>query len=73
VKDTGRRSEPFIGAAQDSYDVFPDIEAITRAVQRGVREALLSHKRLGQSICEWRDGRVAVILPEEIDVEEELT
>ncbi len=29
------------------------------------------HKRLGESIAVWRDGRVVIVPPEEIDVDEE--
>ncbi len=50
--------------------LFPDAEAMDRAVVRAVREALLRHKLLGQSIAVWQDGRVVEIPPEEIDVDE---
>ncbi len=35
-------------------------------MQRAVRDAVLRHKKLGESIAVWRDGRVVIIPPEEI-------
>jgi hypothetical protein len=43
-----------------------DRPRIVRAVQRAVREALLTHARAGNPVCEWRDGRVVWVTPEEI-------
>lgn len=40
-------------------------------MQEAVRKALLVHKRLGNPIAVWRDGRVVLVPPEEIDVPEE--
>ena len=39
---------------------------IDRAAREGVRQALLRHKRLGESIVVWRDGKVVEIAAEEI-------
>ena len=44
-------------------DFGKDVE---RALQRAVRHALLMHKRIGNPIAIWRDGRVVIIPPEEI-------
>lgn len=44
-----------------------DIEQILR---RAVRHALLMHKRLGNPIATWRNGKVVIVPPEEIQVEE---
>lgn len=44
-----------------------EVEAIFR---HAVRQAVLMHKRLGHSVAEWRDGRVVIIPPEQIPVEE---
>ena len=43
-----------------------DRAAVERALREGVRAALLRHKKLGQSIVVWRDGRVVVVPPEQI-------
>jgi len=39
-------------------------------MQRAVREAVLRHKRLGESIFIWRDEKVVEIPPDEIEVDE---
>lgn len=41
------------------------------AVSLGIREAMLRHKRLGESVVSWRDGKVVIIPPEEIPVTED--
>jgi hypothetical protein len=41
---------------------------IEKVLQRAVRHALWVHKRLGNSIAVWEDGKVRIIPPEEIDV-----
>ena len=45
-----------------------DIEKI---LQRAVNHALLRHKRLGNPIAVWRDGKVVIIPPEEIVISPE--
>jgi len=44
-------------------DFGKDVE---RALQRAVRQALLMHKRIGNPIAIWRDGKVVIVPPEEI-------
>jgi hypothetical protein len=48
-----------------------DIPRILAALRRGVRNALLRHKRAGNPVAVWRDGRVVWVPPEEIPVESE--
>jgi len=43
-----------------------DIPRILQALRQAVREALLDHKRAGNPVAIWRDGRVVWIPPEEI-------
>ena len=50
---------------------FADDRAVESTLNRAVREALLRHKRLGESIAVWRDGQVVIVPPEEIVVDEE--
>jgi hypothetical protein len=45
-------------------------EAVDRAMREAVRHALLTHKRAGNPIASWKDGRVVIIPAEEIPVEE---
>lgn len=48
-----------------------EILRIEAALRRAVRAALLEHKRAGNPICVWEDGRVVWIAPEDIVVEDE--
>ncbi len=43
-----------------------DLPRILEALRSAVQEALARHKRAGQSVAVWRDGRVVVVPPEEI-------
>lgn len=44
-------------------------QVIERALDEAVRDALLRHKKLGQSIAIWRDGHVVRVPAEQISVE----
>lgn len=46
-------------------------EAIERILQAAVREALAIHKRLGNPIAVWKDGKVVIVPPEEIVISPE--
>jgi hypothetical protein len=39
---------------------------ITSAINRGIREAMLTHARAGQPVSTWRDGKVVWLQPEEV-------
>lgn len=41
-------------------------QAIEAVLQRAVEDALLFHKRAGNSIAAWHDGKVVIIPAEEI-------
>ena len=45
-------------------------KAVDEAVQKAVQHALLSHKRAGNSIASWKDGKVVIIPAENIPVED---
>jgi hypothetical protein len=47
-----------------------EVEAI---FERAVRETLLRHKKLGNSVVSWQNGEVIILLPEEIEVGSEDT
>ena len=47
-----------------------EIEAILREAGR---QALLIHKKLGNPIASWQDGKVVIIPPEEILIEDDDT
>jgi hypothetical protein len=50
-------------------DLSRQAELLTAASQEAVREALRFHKRNGNSVVGWRDGRVVIVLPVEIEVD----
>lgn len=39
---------------------------IEKVLQRAVNHALLMHKRLGNPIAVWKDGKVVIVPPDEI-------
>ncbi len=51
-------------------EAFEHKELITQALAKGVHEALLQHKKAGNPVAEWRDGKIVWIQPEDIAVEE---
>ena len=55
---------------KSSGDLFWDEEKVTAALRRAVREALERHRRLGNPVCVWRDGKVVWLSPEELPVYE---
>ena len=50
---------------------FADPDKVTEALARGVREALLQHKRAGNPIVVWREGQIVWVPPEDIPVADE--
>ena len=48
-----------------------DDASVDRAVRRGVREAILEHRRDGDPIIVWQDGKVVEIPAEEIVIPDE--
>lgn len=47
-------------------DLVEDLPRILKAMREAVHEALLRHKRLGNPVAVWRDGRVVWLQPDEI-------
>ena len=47
-------------------------EAIERILQMAVQRELLIHKRLGNPIAVWKDGKVVIVPPDEIEISPEL-
>lgn len=43
-----------------------DRQLIAAAIQQAVREAVLMHARAGKPVCEWRDGKVVWVQPDEV-------
>jgi hypothetical protein len=51
-----------------TIDFFRGAERIGKLLRLGVREALRMHKCLGNPIAVWRDGKVVIVPPEEIEI-----
>ena len=54
---------------RDIEELMMDDALTDGALAEAVREAVLRHKRLGNPIAVWENGRVAWIPPEEIEVD----
>ena len=52
----------------DISKLFDDGAAIAQAMNAAVRDAVLQHKQKGLPLVVWRDGQVAWIPPDEIDL-----
>lgn len=50
-------------------DRVEDLARILKAMTEAVREAVLRHKRLGNPVAVWRQGRVVWLQPEDIPAE----
>ena len=44
-------------------------KSIEHAMRRAVQHALLTHKRAGNTVAVWKDGRVVLVAAEKIAVE----
>ncbi len=60
---------------QNSPDGFfqANREALELSMHRAVQEALREHKAFGNPIAIWRDGKVVIIPPEEIPVDDPMS
>lgn len=47
-------------------EIFAEGTLIDKALKQAVREAILQHKRAGNPIVVWRDGKIVWLKPEEI-------
>jgi len=48
-----------------------DTKRVQRALNRALRNALIMHKKLGNPIAAWENGKVVIVPPEEIVIPEE--
>lgn len=47
-------------------ELFKDGKRLDYLAKEAVRDALREHKRLGQSVVVWQDGKVVTVAPEDI-------
>jgi hypothetical protein len=50
-----------------------DLDRVGRALRAGVRDALQRHKRDGDPVAVWREGRVVWLPPDQIPTADEST
>ena len=58
-------------AKKDIGQLLDDREGMDRALARAVRQAVLQHKRAGNPVAIWRDGKVVWVNPDEIELPHE--
>jgi hypothetical protein len=61
----GRKTLPQVQSS-GKLDLVEQADEIERILQKAVQHELSIHKRLGNPVAVWRDGKVVVIPPEEI-------
>jgi hypothetical protein len=49
--------------------LFENAEKIEKILEFAVRQAVIAHRRAGNSIAVWKDGKAVLIAPDEIEVE----
>jgi hypothetical protein len=59
------------GRPKDIEKIMLEGTLVDAALNAAVREAVLMHKRAGNPIAEWRDGKVVWIAPEDIHLDDE--
>ncbi len=59
------------GVKDKISEIFEDKEKITKALSKGVNEALLQHKKAGNPVASMKDGKVVLIQPEDIVVDDQ--
>ncbi len=57
-------------AKKNIDEFFNTGSEIDEALQKAVKEALLLHKKAGNPIASWEDGKIIWIQPEDIPVED---
>jgi hypothetical protein len=56
--------------AETLRQMLAEADAVEAAVRESVRDALLMHKRLGNPVASWENGRVVWIPADQISVDD---
>ncbi len=67
-KSTAASGECMTSIDEDIAGRFTNSQEVLRLTQQAVRAAVMEHKRVGNPIAIWRDGRVVWVPAEEIEV-----
>ncbi len=54
----------------DPQVIFTTPGLVDAAMRKAAHQAVRRHKLLGESIAVWRDGKVVIVPPEEIEIPE---
>ncbi len=57
---------------ETDYERQVDPKKVQKLIDKAVWRAVLRHKKLGESIAVWRDGRVVTLSADEIVVPEDV-
>lgn len=57
--------------AETLRQMLADADAVDAAIRESVREALIMHKRLGNPVASWENGRVVWIPADQIPVDDD--
>jgi hypothetical protein len=57
--------------AETLKQILAEADAVEAAVRESVRDALLMHKRLGNPVATWENGRVVWIPADQISVDDD--
>lgn len=52
-------------------EIMNDSERVREIIQKAINIALLKHKQAGNPVCEWKNGKVVWIKPENISINKE--
>lgn len=52
---------------KDIDRIFAEGTLIDQALNKAIREAVLQHKRAGNPVAAWRDGKTVWLKPEEVN------
>jgi hypothetical protein len=53
-----------------SVERFKETRAVHFALEKATGQAFERHKRLGESVAVWQDGKVVILEPKDIPVED---
>ncbi len=52
---------------KDIDRIFAEGKEIDEAVKQAVRDAVRRHKQAGNPVVTWRDGKIVILKPDEIE------
>ena len=70
-KSSNGSKRPHQSKTPRKFDLVKQANEIEHLLQRAARHELSIHKRLGNSVAAWRNGKVVIIPPEEIIISAE--